>query len=99
MEPTDGDTIWDTLRVRIEAEDPSGVRWVQVSLDRRPMGSDSTPPYEIVAPLPEIPDTLHRLKVEAIDRWENKSQVQISVMTRHRLPSKVDTTQTEEKKP
>ncbi len=87
LEPSEGDTVWDTLKVRVEAEDPSGVRWVQVYLDRQSMGRDSAAPFEIVTPLPEIPDTLHRLRVEAIDRWENKSRVQITLFTRHHTPA------------
>lgn len=80
--PQEGDTVRDTLRVQVEATDSSGVAWVRVFLDQNPVGADSSAPYEFLWPLAQTVDTVHTLRVEAADRWDNTSRQRLWVVTR-----------------
>ncbi len=87
VHPLEGDTVHDTLWVRVEATDSSGVAWVRVRLDQTLIGADSSAPYEFLYPLQQVVDTAHHLTIEAVDTWDNPSRIRIWIVTRGGLPS------------
>ncbi len=86
LNPQEGDTVHDTLRVLVEATDSSGVAWVRARLDRESLGADSTAPFVFTMPLSQVVDTTHSLVVEAADRWDNLSRLRITIVTRGGQP-------------
>lgn len=80
--PQEGDTLRDTVVVRIWAFDSSGVSAVGLRVDGYDIGVDSTEPYEITLVTDTLYDELHTLRAWATDRWDNVGQSPgIKVMT------------------
>ena len=89
--PGDGDTVRDTVVVRVYAFDSSGVAVVGLRVDGEEVGVDSTSPYEIPWDTRELYDTEHVLRAWALDRWDNPGESPgVRVLTRNGNPPPPD---------
>lgn len=71
ISPSEGDILRGTVVVKIDAKDPSGVRFVYLFVDQKEVARDSSPPYEIKWDTSIFPDTLHTILVKGQDKWDN----------------------------
>jgi len=69
--PSEGDTLRDTVEVKVEAKDPSGVSFISLFVDQKEVLRDSSPPYEFKWDTSVLPDTIHTIFVKGTDRWDN----------------------------
>ncbi len=72
--PANGDTLFDTVVVLVDAVDPSGISMVKLIADGEDVRADSTPPYEIPWPTKELYDQGHLLIAIAYDIWDNEGR-------------------------
>jgi len=72
--PSPGDTVSDTVKVLIEALDPSGVSRVLLVADGEEIGSDTGAPYQIAWATASLYDEPHWLLALAYDKWDNEGR-------------------------
>jgi hypothetical protein len=91
ISPSEGDTLKDTVFVKVEAKDPSGVGFVSLFVDQKEVGRDSSPPYEIRWDTSTFPDTIHIIVVKGQDKWDNWGESEkIKVYTENERREKIE---------
>ena len=73
ISPGAGDTLSDSALVLANAEDPSGVRLLILFVDGDEVSRDSSEPYQLPWDTRSYYDEEHELRVQALDRWDNKA--------------------------
>lgn len=84
--PKDGDRVSNYIRTDIEAEAPLKIKQIDLFIDNIFIGTDFTSPYAIESPIPQeilmSEEKFHTLTVKAYDIVGNRSQKDITVVTK-----------------
>ncbi len=73
LSPSEADTLSDTAKVLVQAEDPSGVRRTILFVQNDEMARDSSEPFEMRFDTRNFYDGEYQIRVQAVDRWDNKA--------------------------